>query len=1391
MTLKKLAFLGLSSVLSLSLVLMAAFSSPPARPSLGDGRCLTYLSTDKPIYREGEKVYVRGVVFDAASHAPLPAERQAYAMTQIIGPKGDVVASGYGPTADSVVGFAWEVPAGQAGGEYTIKVSYPRDGYAPAERKFDIRAYRAPRLKSQIVFLRDGYGPGDAAGATLHVERAEGGIPQGAKVTASARVDGAEAYTGQTTVDAAGNCTVNFKLPEKIERGEGTLSLAIEDGGVVETAAKTIPILLQTVDLGIYPEGGDLIAGLSNRVYLEAKTPAQKPADIAGVVIDGAGKEVAVFRTEHEGRGRFEFTPAKGGKYALKVNEPAGIKRTFDLPAVKDDGVVLRSLQDIASKEQEVKLSVASTTGRTVAVTLSRQETELASVKRELKAGEPAELTLTPPASADGVLVATVWDEKGTPLAERLVFRQPAKSLNVSVKADQASYVPGDKATLTVATTDDDGKPVGAVVGLTVTDDSILEMIEKREQAPRLPVMVLLENDVKELADAHVYLNPANPKAPLATDLLLGTQGWRRFALENVDKFLAEHSDAARRVLAQRLPPPPPPVPVFAFGGAGGRGGAVRADAAPRAPLAAPAPERDERALQNGAGQAEARKADPLEQQAGEQKDAAKLNDLNTAPAPQEIERMNQLAKQDRIVADDGRAAPAAAAMPAPPPVVPATLGPRTIFVPVRVYAHELRPNRQPTDRTDFAETLYWNAGVRTDDKTGQATVSFALSDAVTSFRASADAFDSRGTVGSGTGTVESVKPFYVEPKLPLELTQGDVVRLPVGIVNGMTSDLAGVQLSAIAGKGITLAKVEPFALKGKARDRRIIDVSVGQANGASDFVLNAAAGPYADNVTRKLNVQPRGFPIEVAFGGMTGPDTRVSHEVLIPDNLVPNSVTSNLVIYPTPLANLTEALQRLIQEPGGCFEQTSSTCYPLVMAQQYFLTHTGVDRRLIEQSRTHLDSGYARLTGFECKQRGYEWFGGDPGHEALTAYGLMEFSDMSQVRTVDPDMLQRTRQWLLARRDGKGGFQRNAAAIDSFGSAPPDTTNAYVVWALLESGEKGLDSEAAAVKGLGISSDDTYIVALAANIAALQGDKPLAIKLMDRLLRKQAKDGQVDGAVTSITRSGGESLTLETTALSVLAWLGEPACAAAVEKSMNWLTESCKAGRFGSTQSTILCLRAIIAYDKSRATPKAPGTVQVIVDGHNMGGPVPFAADTQGAIKLADVSEMMSPGKHTIELRMAGGSSMPYAIAVNYHDEKPASSEQCKVKLHVDLKDKQIVEGAVTEADVTVTNSAKEGIPTPVAIIGIPGGLEVRHDQLKELVKSGKIDAYEVKGREVILYWRQLKAAQEVRLPLSLVAAVPGTYTAPASRAYLYYTDEFKDWVGGPQVTITPRLGE
>src|ERR1051325_6971852 len=166
--------LYLLAAASLSLTFISAQGETPAKPPIdlgGSDRYATYVSTDKPIYRPGETLYVRAAVLKADSHTPLGEKQASQSMIEIKGPKGDVVASGLVLTQDSVAGFSWPIPASTAGGEYTIKVSHPLLGYAPGERKFDIRAYRAPRLKSQTVFLRDGYGPGDMAGASLHVDQ--------------------------------------------------------------------------------------------------------------------------------------------------------------------------------------------------------------------------------------------------------------------------------------------------------------------------------------------------------------------------------------------------------------------------------------------------------------------------------------------------------------------------------------------------------------------------------------------------------------------------------------------------------------------------------------------------------------------------------------------------------------------------------------------------------------------------------------------------------------------------------------------------------------------------------------------------------------------------------------------------------------------------------------------------------------------------------------------------------------------------------------------------------------------------------------------------------------------------------------------------------------------
>jgi hypothetical protein len=88
---------------------------------------------------------------------------------------------------------------------------------------------------------------------------------------------------------------------------------------------------------------------------------------------------------------------------------------------------------------------------------------------------------------------------------------------------------------------------------------------------------------------------------------------------------------------------------------------------------------------------------------------------------------------------------------------------------------------------------------------------------------------------------------------------------------------------------------------------------------------------------------------------------------------------------------------------------------------------------------------------------------------------------------------------------------------------------------------------------------------------------------------------------------------------------------------------------------------------------------------------------------------------------------------------------------------------------------------------VGFPGGLAFQSWQLKELREKGVIAFYETRPREVILYFRQLEPKESKTVHLDLSAVLPGKYTAPASRAYLYYTDEHKTWAR-PQTIVVER---
>src|SRR5262249_29673251 len=88
-------------------------------------------------------------------------------------------------------------------------------------------------------------------------------------------------------------------------------------------------------------------------------------------------------------------------------------------------------------------------------------------------------------------------------------------------------------------------------------------------------------------------------------------------------------------------------------------------------------------------------------------------------------------------------------------------------WAPVRQFPVPDYSRRREGPRTDFRETIYWNPEVATG-KDGHASVKFFLSDAVTTFRATAEGRSAGGLPGRGDAVIQSKLPASLSAKVPL-----------------------------------------------------------------------------------------------------------------------------------------------------------------------------------------------------------------------------------------------------------------------------------------------------------------------------------------------------------------------------------------------------------------------------------------------------------------------------------------------------------------------------------------------------------------------------------------------------------------------------------------------
>jgi hypothetical protein len=389
----------------------------------------------------------------------------------------------------------------------------------------------------------------------------------------------------------------------------------------------------------------------------------------------------------------------------------------------------------------------------------------------------------------------------------------------------------------------------------------------------------------------------------------------------------------------------------------------------------------------------------------------------------------------------------------------------------------------------------------------------------------------------------------------------------------------------------------------------------------------------------------------------------------------------------------------------------------------------------------------------------------------------------------------------LLRQRDGKGGFRRNPRALDTFGRAPDHVTNAYIVWALTEGGkDDDITKELNALGEQAKSSKDPYFLSLVANSLINRAKTADATVLLKKVVALQKADGHLDAEQTSITGSGGRDLQIETTSLAMLGWLkanpGE--FNGSVQKAIRWLGQQRGGyGGFGSTQSTILALKALILYTKAnKKTPEA-GELRLFV-GENQITALPFVAGATEPLTLnvPNAETILKPGKNPVRVEITGKNTFPYTLTWTYQTRQPISADKCPVNLSAKLDRPQAREGETVRLNVRVENASGKGQGMTVAILGLPGGLTIPEDmkQLKDYTRpptDGQrplLSYFEIRGRELVLYWRDLAPDQKIEVPIDLICRVPGEYSGPASRAYLYYNADRKHWVEPLKVNIAAK---
>lgn len=272
--------------------------------------------------------------------------------------------------------------------------------------------------------------------------------------------------------------------------------------------------------LQLFPEGGNLVAGVPNRVAFEVTSNEGLHLDGKVIVTEGQSKVVAEADVEQRGRGSFTFTPQSGKGYSVTYTGKKGTAKE-SLPSAETDGCAIQVKRESGQTTVDIA-AVGSAANEPLGMTVMHDGVMLDF--QTIPSGSTS-VTIDEAKLKTGVCQVTIYNNVGRVYADRLFFCKKDDLVPNNLHINGLTKDPAEPfAPVSLAV--EGGKP-GTSVSVSVCDATHSEYLYDNGN---IMTEMLLASEIRGFVENPGYFfEKDDEEHNRALDLLLMIQGWRRY----------------------------------------------------------------------------------------------------------------------------------------------------------------------------------------------------------------------------------------------------------------------------------------------------------------------------------------------------------------------------------------------------------------------------------------------------------------------------------------------------------------------------------------------------------------------------------------------------------------------------------------------------------------------------------------------------------------------------------------------------------------------------------------------------------------------------------------------------------------------------------------------